>query len=131
MIPMIEAMMIPGGPKPGGPYSHVVRAGDFLFVSGQIPRNPDTQEFEFTGIERQTTLVLENIRRILEGCGASPADVVRCNVFLSDPSDFNAMNEVYSAFFGGHKPARTTVGVSFVRPEMKIEIDCIAYRPQA
>lgn len=127
---MVEPLMIPGGPKPGGPYSHVVRAGDFLFVSGQIPRNPDTGEFEFTDIRHQTRLVMENIRRILAGCGASPADVVRCNVFLSDPGDFNAMNEVYVEFFGEHKPARTTVGVSFVRPEMRVEIDCIAYRPQ-
>lgn len=127
---MVEPLMIPGGPKPGGPYSHVVRAGDFLFVSGQIPRNPDTGEFEFTDIRHQTRLVMENIRRILAGCGASPADVVRCNVFLSDPGDFNAMNEVYVEFFGEHKPARTTVGVSFVRPEMRVEIDCIAYRPR-
>lgn len=127
---MVEPLMIPGGPKPGGPYSHVVRAGDFLFVSGQIPRNPDTGEFEFTDIRHQTRLVMENIRRILAGCGASPADVVRCNVFLSDPGDFNAMNEVYVEFFGEHKPARTTVGVSFVRPEMRVEIDCIAYRPK-
>lgn len=127
---MVEPLMIPGGPKPGGPYSHVVRAGDFLFVSGQIPRNPDTGEFEFTDIRHQTRLVMENIRRILVGCGASPADVVRCNVFLSDPGDFNAMNEVYVEFFGEHKPARTTVGVSFVRPEMRVEIDCIAYRPK-
>ncbi len=127
---MVEPLMIPGGPKPGGPYSHVVRAGDFLFVSGQIPRNPDTGEFEFTDIRHQTRLVMENIRRILVGCGASSADVVRCNVFLSDPGDFNAMNEVYVEFFGEHKPARTTVGVSFVRPEMRVEIDCIAYRPR-
>ena len=127
---MVEPLMIPGGPKPGGPYSHVVRAGDFLFVSGQIPRNPDSGEFEFTDIRHQTRLVMENIRRILAGCGAAPSDVVRCNVFLSDPGDFNAMNEVYVEFFGEHKPARTTVGVSFVRPEMRVEIDCIAYRPK-
>jgi 2-iminobutanoate/2-iminopropanoate deaminase len=127
---MIEPLMIPGGPPPGGPYSHVVRAGDFLFVSGQIPRNPDSGEFEFTDIRHQARLVLENVRRILAGCGATPADVVRCNVFLSDPGDFHAMNEVYVEFFGDHRPARTTVGVSFVRPEMRIEIDCIAYRPK-
>ncbi len=72
-------------------------------------------------------MVLANIQRILEGCGATMAEVVKCSVFLSDGRDFAAMNEVYAEFFGQHKPARTTVEAKFVTPEMKVEIDCVAY----
>jgi 2-iminobutanoate/2-iminopropanoate deaminase len=72
---------------------------------------------------------LENIRRILEGCGAHLTDVVKCGVFLADGGDFAAMNEVYSEFFGEAKPARTTVECKFAVKDMKVEIDCIAYKP--
>ncbi|HYZ86649.1 MAG TPA: RidA family protein [Bryobacteraceae bacterium] len=127
---MIERISPPGIPTPRGPYSPAVRAGDFLFVSGQGPTNPETQEWSFGDIQHETQVVLENIRRILEGCGATPADVVKCSVFLSDGRDFAAMNQVYSEFFGDTKPTRTTVEVKFAEPRMKIEIDCIAYKPQ-
>jgi 2-iminobutanoate/2-iminopropanoate deaminase len=72
-------------------------------------------------------VVLNNIRQILEGSGATLRDVVRCGVFLRDGSDFASMNEVYSEFFGEAKPARTTVETKFANPRMKIEVDCIAY----
>ena len=116
-------------PAPRGPYSPAVRAGDFLFVSGQGPIDPATNQFSYGDIRHETRMTLENIRRILEGCGASVADVVKCSVFLRDGRDFTLMNEVYSEFFGADKPARTTVETKFANPEMKIEIDCIAYRP--
>ncbi len=128
---MIERIIPPGSPAPRGPYSPAVRAGDFIFVSGQVALDPATNEFSLGDVRQQTRLVLENIRRILEGCGASLADVVRCSVFLDDPADFAAMNEVYAEFFGRHKPARTTVAAKFVAPGLKIEIDCIAYKPAA
>jgi 2-iminobutanoate/2-iminopropanoate deaminase len=105
-----------------------VRAGDFLFVSGQGPIDPATKQFSFGTIEHETRLVLSNIRRILEGCGASMADVVKCSVFLSSGKDFAAMNGVYAEFFGSAKPARTTVEAQFAVPQMKVEIDCIAYK---
>jgi 2-iminobutanoate/2-iminopropanoate deaminase len=108
-----------------------VRAGDFLFVSGQLAIDPATNEISLGSIEHEAGLTLANIRRILEAAGATPADVVRCNVYLRDGNDFSRMNAVYSAFFGEHKPARTTVEVKFAHPEMKIEIDCIAYLPKA
>ncbi len=73
--------------------------------------------------------MLSNIKKILEGCGASMEDVVKCSVFLVDGKDFAAMNEVYAEFFGTAKPARTTVEVKFASPPMKVEIDCIAYKP--
>jgi 2-iminobutanoate/2-iminopropanoate deaminase len=81
-------------------------------------------------IKHETKLVLANIQRILEGCGASTKDVVKCSVFLGDGKDFGAMNEVYAQFFGDAKPARTTVESKFADPKMKVEIDCIAYKPK-
>jgi 2-iminobutanoate/2-iminopropanoate deaminase len=125
---MIERLTPAGVPEPQGPYSPAVRAGDFLFVSGQGPVDPATNQFSFGTIEHETRLVLSNIRRILEGCGASMADVVKCSVFLSSGRDFAAMNAVYAEFFGAAKPARTTVEAQFAVPQMKVEIDCIAYK---
>jgi 2-iminobutanoate/2-iminopropanoate deaminase len=115
-------------PTPRGPYSPAVRAGDFIFVSGQGPIDPVTDKLSPGDIQHETTLVLANIKRILEACGAGPADVVRCGVFLKDGADFKAMNEVYAAFFGTHRPARTTVVTGF-HADMKVEIDCVAYKP--
>lgn len=126
---MIERITPPGTPNPRGPYSPAVRAGDFLYVSGQGPIDTATDKMSNGDIQHETRLVLMNIQRILEGCGASMADVVKCSVFLGDAADFKAMNEVYAEFFSAHKPARTTVEAKFVAP-MKVEIDCIAYRPQ-
>lgn len=125
---MIERISPAGIPEPRGPYSPAVRAGDFLFVSGQGPIDPVTNDYSFGTIEHETRIVLGNIRRILEGCGASMADVVKCSVFLSSGKDFAAMNEVYAEFFGLAKPARTTVEAQFAEPRMKVEIDCIAYK---
>lgn len=124
---MIERLSIPGAPAPQGAYSPAVRAGGFLFVSGQGPIDPASDQFSFGDIRHETRLVLENVRRILEGCGATVADVVKCSVFLAEAGDFAAMNEVYGAFFGAHKPARTTVQAVLVEPGMKVEIDCVAY----
>jgi 2-iminobutanoate/2-iminopropanoate deaminase len=127
---MIERITPPGIPAPRGPYSPAVRAGDFIFVAGQGPVDPVTNQFSFGDIKHETRIVLENIRRILEGCGATMADVVRCGVFLKNGDDFGAMNEVYAEFFGEHKPARTTVETQFAVKEMKVEIDAIAYKPR-
>ena len=117
--------------KPRGPYSPFVRAGDFIFVSGQGPIDPATNQYSFGDIRHETRITLENIRRVLETAGATPADVVKCSVFLSSGKDFAAMNEVYAEFFGDTRPARTTVEAKFHQPEMKVEIDCVAYKPAA
>lgn len=127
---MIERISPSGVPIPRGPYSPAVRAGDFLFLSGQGPVDPATNEFSYGDIQHETRLVLNNIRTILEGCGAGVEDVVKCSVFLVDGRDFGAMNEVYAEFFGNAKPARTTVEAKFANPKMRVEIDCIAYRPK-
>ncbi len=117
-------------PNPRGPYSRFVRAGDFIFVSGQGPIDAATDQYSFGDIQHETRLTLNNIKAILEVAGATPADVVKCSVFLSSGKDFAAMNEVYAEFFGDHRPARTTVEAKFHQEQMKVEIDCIAYKPQ-
>lgn len=127
---MIERITPAGVPTPLGPYSPAVRAGDFIYVAGQGPIDPATNQMSFGDIRHETRLVLSNIQKILEGSGASMADVVKCSVLLSNGKDFAAMNEVYAEFFGEHKPARTTVESKFAVPEMKVEIDCIAYKPK-
>lgn len=126
---MIERLIPEGSVSPRGPYSHVVRAGGFLFVSGQGPIDPANDQMSYGAIEHETRLVLNNVKRLLEGVGASMEDVVKCSVFLCDGGDFAAMNTVYAEFFGAAKPARTTVECKFADPQMKVEIDCIAYKP--
>jgi 2-iminobutanoate/2-iminopropanoate deaminase len=128
---MIERLHPEGVPTPRGPYSPAVRAGDFIYVSGQGPMDAASGQWSFGDIRHETRVVLSNIQRILEACGASLSDVVKCSVFLRHGSDFAAMNEVYAEFFGEAKPARTTVEAKFANPEMKVEIDCVAYRPRA
>ncbi len=126
---MIERISPPGAPVPRGPYSPAVRAGDFIFVSGQGPIDTATDKMSLGDIAHETRLVLGNIRKILAACGAGMEDVVKCSVFLSSAEDFAAMNQVYAEFFGTAKPARTTVVCQFVMPQMKVEIDCVAYKP--
>lgn len=128
---MIQRLTPPGVPAPRGPYSPAVRAGDFIFVSGQVPVNPETQKMELSDVRGETRLVLNNVKSVLEGAGASLSDVVKCSVFLADGGDFAAMNEVYAEYFGEAKPARTTVVCQFAMPGLKVEIDCVAYRPNA
>jgi 2-iminobutanoate/2-iminopropanoate deaminase len=126
---MIERISPPGVPAPRGPYSPAVRAGGFIYVSGQVPVDPATQQMVLGDIRQETRQVLNNLRGILEGCGASLSDVVKCCVYLADGKDFAAMNEVYTEFFGEARPARTTVACQFAIPSIKVEIDAIAYKP--
>ncbi len=126
----IERIFPPSVPTPRGPYSPAVRAGDFIYVSGQGPIDPVTDKLSPGDIQHETRLVLGNIKRILEGSGASISDVVKCSVFLKDGREFSKMNEVYAQFFGDQKPARTTVEAQFVSPDMRVEIDCVAYKPK-
>ena len=116
------------GAKPKGPYSPGVIAEGFLFVAGQAPINPETNEIEYGDIRSETRRALLNVQDVLEAAGCSLRDVVRVGVFLSDLEDVQAMNEVYREFFPEDHPARTTVGVHL--PKFKVEIDCIARVPE-
>jgi len=126
----IEHISVGDAPSPKGAYSQVVRAGDLLFISGQGPIDPVSQEFIFSGIRGETKLTLENLERILFGCGASRKNIVKCSVFLTNAADFASMNDVYADFFAGGAPARTTVQAVLVEPGMAVEIDCVAYLPK-
>ena len=125
-----EFIEVLGAPKPRGPFAHAVRAGDFLFISGQGPIDLQTDEFSFGDIGHETRLTLECLAHILRECGGSLDDVVKCSVFLTDPADFVGMNEVYSEYFRHTAPARTTVQTGMVAKIMRVEIDCIAYLPR-
>jgi len=127
----IERVFPESVPTPRGPYSPAVRAGDFIYVSGQGPVDPVTDKLSQGDIRHQTRVTLENIRTILAACGATLTDVVKCSVFLRDASEFKAMNEVYAEFFPAERPARTTIEAKFHTAEMLVEIDCVAYKPRA
>lgn len=115
--------MIEGAAKPAGCYSHVVVANGFAFVSGQGPKDPATETMSavFADQVRQT---ITNVQTILKGIGLDLEDVVKMNVYLTDPSRFQEYNAIYSEFFPNHPPARTTIGCWL--PGILIEIDCIA-----
>ena len=128
---MIERLTPAGVSAPRGPYSPAVRCGDFIYVSGQVPVDPQSNKAVVGDIRQETRQVLSNITLVLEACGATRAHVVKCQVYLTDVKDFAAMNEVYTEFFGEAKPARTTVAVAALPlPGAKIEIDAIAYKPK-
>jgi 2-iminobutanoate/2-iminopropanoate deaminase len=128
---MIERIFPPGAPAPRGPYSPAVRAGDTVYVAGQVPIDAVSGQVMLGDVASETRQVLTNIKNILAGCGASMSDVVRCGVYLINADDFKAMNEVYAEFFGDAKPARTTIIVAALPlKDAKVEIDAIAYKPR-
>ena len=124
---MISAVSTAGAPKALGPYSQAVRAGQFLFVSGQVPINPATGELVAGPIADQTRQVLTNIGEILSAGGASFAEVVRATVYLADLADFSAMNDVYATFFTPPQPARSTIQAARLPRDARIEVDVIAF----
>ncbi|MFC1998938.1 RidA family protein [Chloroflexota bacterium] len=112
------------------PFSPAVRAGDYIFVSGQ-GGTVDVNGKELKTIEDQTKLALDNMKRIMEAADASLNDVVKVNVFLGDVNNFGKMNGVYRSYFPTNKPARSTAITGLVIPAMLVEIECIAYCPSA
>jgi len=113
-------------PKAVGPYSQAVVSGNFVFVSGQIPLDPETGKMVEGDIEEKTRRVLENVSAVLESVGLSLKNVVKVTVFITDLSNFEKVNKVYSEFFGDHKPARSFVEVSALPKGAEIEIEVIA-----
>ena len=126
---MIERITPSGVPAPRGPYSPAVRAGGFIYIAGQVAVDPASNQPVDGDVQQQTRRVLTNVTQILEACGATLADVVKCQVYLIDAADFKPMNEVYAEFFGDAKPARTTVIVAALPlASAKVEIDAVAYK---
>ena len=109
-----------------GPYSQAIKAGGFVFVSGQIPIDPSTGQFVAGGVAEQTEQVLKNLSAVLEASGTSLARVVKTTVFLADMSDFAAMNEVYGRFFKNEPPARATVAAAGLPRDARVEIELVA-----
>ena len=124
--------LLPDAPKPVAPYSHAVEAGPFLFVTGQLATDPDDDALPIPpGIEAQTHMVMDNLARVLKGCGLSFANVVQVRIFLTDfNADYAKMNDIYTTYFAAdRRPARTTVGVTALARGGVVEIDMIAMRP--
>jgi 2-iminobutanoate/2-iminopropanoate deaminase len=124
--------LLPDAPKPVAPYSHAVEAGGFVFVTGQLATDPDDDALPIPpGIEAQTIKVMDNLNRVLKGCGLSFADIVCVRIFLTDfNGDYARMNEIFATYFADDKrPARTTVGVTGLARGGIVEIDMIAIRP--
>jgi 2-iminobutanoate/2-iminopropanoate deaminase len=113
-------------PKPIGPYSQAVVAGGFMFVSGQIPLDPRTNELVEGGIEAQTEQVLKNLMAVLKEAKMGPENVVKTTVFLSDLKDFAKMNEVYARYLGKEPPARSTIQAAGLPRGARVEIDVVA-----
>ena len=109
-----------------GPYSQAVKAGNLLFVSGQVPFVPETMEIVEGDVKAQTAQSLKNLQAILKEAGADFSNVVKTTVFIKDMNEFAQINEVYGEFFGENKPARACVEVARLPKDVKVEIEVIA-----
>lgn len=123
---MKKALKIPNAPAPIGPYSQAILIKDTLYVSGQIPLDPNTGELVNDSIENSTHQVLKNISSLLNEAGMSFDNVVKCSIFLKNLDNFNSVNQIYAEYFRSIPPARETVEVSKLPMDVDIEISCIA-----
>jgi 2-iminobutanoate/2-iminopropanoate deaminase len=123
---MREAVSSPAAPRAIGPYSQAIKAGNLLFVSGQVPIDPATGNLVDGDIAAQTHRVFQNLQEILKAAGTSFDAVVRSTVYLLDMNDFAKMNEVYGTYFSSPAPARATVQVARLPRDARVEIDLIA-----
>ncbi len=122
----MEILKSDKAPKAVGPYCHGIKHGDFIFTSGQLPINPETDEIIIDDIKAAAKQALENCKAIIEEGGSSIDKVVKVTVFLVDLNDFAAVNEVYSEFFGDHKPARSCFEISKLPKDGRVEMEMIA-----
>jgi len=121
-----ERIQTENAPGAIGPYSQAIKAGGFVFVSGQIPTDPQTGQFVAGGIAEQTERVLKNLQAVLEAAGSSLGQVVKTTVFLADMKELSGMNEVYAKFFPEPPPARATVAVAGLPRDARVEIEVVA-----
>ena len=122
----MKTLHAPDAPAAIGPYSHAVRSGNLLFLSGQTPLDPATGQLVDGPIGAQTERVFDNLASVLAAAGLALGNVVKVNVFLRDMDDFEGMNAVYAQRFGDHRPARTTIAVRQNPLDARVEIECIA-----
>ena len=115
-------------PKALGPYSQAIVAGDLVFCAGQIAVDPATGQVVSGDIREQTRRAIDNLAAVLDAAGSGLERVTKTTVFLTDLAEFMAMNEVYAERFGGHRPARSTIGIAALPRGSRIEIECIALR---
>ncbi|AGF28879.1 reactive intermediate/imine deaminase [Bacillus amyloliquefaciens] len=123
---MLKAVFTEKAPKAIGPYSQGIKVQDFLFLSGQLPVNPNTDEVP-ADIREQTIQVLKNIESILKSEDLKIENIVKTTIFLKNLGDFQAVNEEYGKYLGDHRPARSTIEVSRLPKDVQIEIEVIAY----
>lgn len=121
----ITSIATPTAPAAIGPYSQAVVAGNLLFVSGQIPLDPETSELVGGDIETQTRRVLDNVKAIVRAAGADMDRVVKTTIFLADMNDFAAVNGVYAEYFNATLPARATVQVAGLPKGVPVEIEAV------
>lgn len=122
-----EVIVSEKAPKPVGPYSQAVKAGNFLFISGQLPINPATGEIVRGNFEEAVKVVLENVKSIVEEAGGTMDDIVKVTVYMKDLSLFSEFNEIYSQYFRDKYPARVVVEVSRIPKDADLEVEAIAY----
>ncbi|HEU5154512.1 MAG TPA: RidA family protein [Gemmatimonadales bacterium] len=122
----IQGIATDNAPKAIGPYSQATVVNGMVYTAGQIAFDPTTMEVVSGGIREQTERVLANLQAVLKAAGSDFSKVVKTTVFLVDMADFTAMNEVYAAAFGSHKPARSTVAVAALPRGVRVEIDVVA-----
>jgi 2-iminobutanoate/2-iminopropanoate deaminase len=128
---MREVITASKAPKAVGPYSTAVRQNGFVFLSGQIPLDPESGQLVTGSIEEQTVRVLDNVSLVLEGAGLTMTDVIKTTVFLKNMGDFPRMNEVYAKYFTKDPPARSTVEVARLPRDVEVEIEAIAVDSRA
>jgi 2-iminobutanoate/2-iminopropanoate deaminase len=124
-----RAIFPEGGPKPGGPYSPAIVSGGFVFVAGQVGRNPASGQLAGDTIEAQTRQTLENIGTLLRAAGCDFKDVVKTNAYITRPEFFQGFNAVYQGYFPEPRPARSTVVCALVAENLLVEVDVIARLP--
>jgi 2-iminobutanoate/2-iminopropanoate deaminase len=124
---MKQIIHTPHAPSPIGPYSQAVRAGSFLFISGQIGMNPKSGELEMSSIELETHQVMRNLQAILTAENMTFGHVVKATIYLKNMNEFAQMNAVYGEYFEENYPARETVQVSCLPKDVNVEISVVAY----
>lgn len=125
----VQPISTPSAPAVAGPYSPAVRAGDWIVLAGQIPLDPGTGTLVPGDATAQAQQVIDNIVAVLTDCGAQLTDVAKTTVFVTDLGDFAAVNRVYAAAFGDHRPARSTIQVAALPADAKVEIEAWVYLP--